>query len=40
MSNEPNRRSRVPPAFPSFAYLYQPADPAVATAVVEPDHTG
>jgi hypothetical protein len=31
------RRSRVPPAFPSLAYLYQPADPSVATSVVEAD---
>lgn len=31
------RRSRVPPAFPSLAYLYQPADPSIATSVVEAD---
>jgi aminoglycoside phosphotransferase (APT) family kinase protein len=34
---DPTRRSRVPPAFPSLAYLYQPADPSVATSVVEAD---
>jgi hypothetical protein len=34
---DPNRRSRVPPAFPSLAYLYQPADPAVTTSIVEVD---
>ena len=39
MSDEPTRRSRVPPAFPSFAYLYRPADDAVTTAVVEADPT-
>jgi hypothetical protein len=32
---DPTRRSRVPPAFPSLAYLYQPADPAMATSVIE-----
>jgi hypothetical protein len=34
---DPMRRSRVPPAFPSLAYLYQPADPSVPTSVVEAD---
>ena len=37
MTADPKRRSRVPPAFPSLAYLYQPADPAVVTSVVEAD---
>ena len=37
MTADPTRRSRVPPAFPSLAYLYQPADPSVATSVVEAD---
>ena len=37
MTPHPGRRSRVPPTFPSFAYLYQPADPAVETSVVEAD---
>jgi aminoglycoside phosphotransferase (APT) family kinase protein len=34
---DPTRRSRVPPAFPSLAYLYQPADPSVPTSVIEAD---
>jgi len=37
VSEDPTRRSRVPPAFESLAYLYQPADPAVETRVVEAD---
>ena len=37
MTVEPPRRSRVPPAFPSLAYLYRPADPSVETSIVEAD---
>ncbi|HET8784847.1 MAG TPA: aminoglycoside phosphotransferase family protein, partial [Candidatus Limnocylindrales bacterium] len=37
MTDQPTRRSRVPPAFPALAYLYQPADPALKTAVLEVD---
>lgn len=37
MTEQPPRRSRVPPPFPPLAYLYQPADPNVATAIVEAD---
>ena len=37
MTADPTRRSRVPPAFPSLAYLYQPADPAVTASIVEAD---
>jgi hypothetical protein len=37
MSDGPARRSRVPPAFESLAFLYQPADPAVRTAIIEAD---
>lgn len=37
MTADPTRRSRVPPAFPSLAYLYKPADPSVVTSVVEAD---
>ena len=29
MTEQPPRRSRVPPPFPPLAYLYQPADPNV-----------
>jgi hypothetical protein len=32
---DPAVRSRVPPAFPSLAHLYRPADPTIETAIVE-----
>jgi phosphotransferase family enzyme len=32
-----HQRSRVPPEFESLAYLYQPADPSIESAIVEAD---
>ena len=37
MNEDTQRRSRVPPEFESLAYLYQPADPAIESAIVEAD---
>ncbi|MFL5713039.1 MAG: aminoglycoside phosphotransferase family protein [Chloroflexota bacterium] len=37
MTEQPRRRSRVPPPFPPLAYLYRPADTAVKTAIIEAD---
>ena len=37
VNDDSQRRSRVPPEFESLAYLYQPADAAIESAIVEAD---
>lgn len=39
MTTDPTRRSRVPPPFPAFAYLHQPADAHGSATTVEADRS-